>query len=37
MSDPQGFAEVDEPEIERLPPGAPPRRRAGAGRGGTAG
>jgi hypothetical protein len=37
MSDPQGFAEIDEPKIERLPSGAPPRRRAGAGRGGTAG
>lgn len=37
MPDAQGFAEIDEPEIERPLYGAPPRRRAGTGRGGTAG
>ena len=37
MPDAQGFAEIDEPEIERPPHGAPPRWRTGAGRGGTAG
>lgn len=37
MPDAQGLAEIDEPEIEGPLHGDLPRRRAGTGRGGTAG